>query len=166
MSNYQNINITPITVVIVGYIYITIVGIILYTTGFMKGNDFFRWGIPVTILGKEITDESTFYVIWIVVFINQIISTAFSEIVYSWMLNCVQDPKSIDTIYSKQVSILLVALNTIYYNIHMLFSINSMMTQLSFFVANFFGQFITVIYINWKFILRVYQKRENHYNKL
>ena len=161
MTNYQNINITPIIVVIVGYTYLTIVATILYCTDFMKGNDFFRWGVPVKILGKEVNNLSTFYAIWVVVFLNQFIQTAFTEIVYSWMLNCVQDPKSKDTIYSKKISIMLVALNSIYYSIHMLCSITSIMTQFSFFIANFLGGFIVVIYTNWNYILRVHSNRLN-----
>ena len=67
MNNYKNIKITPIMIVIIGYIYLLIVSIFLYSIGFGKNSSFFRWGIPVTILGQEINDNKTFYAIWIIV---------------------------------------------------------------------------------------------------
>ena len=56
---------------------------------------------------------------------------------------------------------MLVALNSIYYSIHMLCPITSIMTQFSFFIANFLGGFIVVIYTNWNYILRVHSNRLN-----
>ena len=165
MNNYKNIKITPIMIVIIGYIYLLIVSIFLYSIGFGKNSSFFRWGIPVTILGQEINDNKTFYAIWIIVFINTAISTSFTEIVYSWMLNCVQDPKSVDTIYSNKVSLLLVGLNSLYYSIHMLVFMNAIMTQFSFFIASFFGGIIVILYTNWQYILRVNRNKTNLLNE-
>jgi hypothetical protein len=165
MNKYKNIKITPVMIVIIGYVYLLIVSIFLYSIGFGKNNKFFRWGIPVTILGQEINDEKTFYSIWIIVLFNTSISTAFTEIVYSWMLNCVQDPKSVDTIYSKPVSLLLISLNALYYSIHMLVLMNAIMTQFSFFLASFLGGIIVIMYTNWQYILRVNRNKTNLLNE-
>jgi hypothetical protein len=77
------------------------------------------------------------------------------------MLNCVQDPKSVDTIYSKPVSLLLVSLNALYYSIHMLVLMNAIMTQFSFFAASFLGGIFVILYTNWQYILRVHRNKRN-----
>lgn len=81
------------------------------------------------------------------------------------MLNCVQDPKSVDTIYSNKVSLLLVGLNSLYYSIHMLVFMNAIMTQFSFFIASFFGGIIVILYTNWQYILRVNRNKINLLNE-
>jgi len=164
MKNYKNIKLTPCFIVSIGYIYLFVISIFLYYIDFIHNNKFFRWGIPVTIFGKEITEWNTFYFVWFIILLNTAISTSFSEVVYAWMLNCIQDPKSIDTIYSKQTSIILIIAHTFYYTIHMLVFTNAIMTQFSFCLASFLGTIIVVIYTNWQYIQRVNENKKNLVN--
>ncbi len=158
--NYNKIKTSPALIVIIGYVYLSILFIYLLLFGFIENNNFFKWGVPIIIMNKKIDDIRIFYSIWVGIFIDSAIYTGFNEVVYSWLINYIQDPKSIDTIYSKYTSLLLITLNSLYHTIHALIFINSITIQISFIIANFIGKIIIEIYINRQYILRVYKNKD------
>ena len=152
MNHFKNKLTSPAISLTGGYIYMCILGIILYNMGFYKNSSFFSWGTPVILMGKKIEDDLTYYTILFMFFIHQIINNWINDVTYPWIINCIQDPKSKNTLYSKSNSMILVNLFALYSEIDIIIIIAGVMSQISFFIAIIIANLISVSIINWQYI--------------
>jgi hypothetical protein len=132
--------------------YIFLVGVVLTFYSFDFYSEYFKWGPPVKIFGKIIVSQLEFYVFLFIFFFNEIIIALLDEIVYPWVVNCVQDPKSVDMYYSPKTALRLVVLNSIYSSLNLLFIITGSFSQISFFAASLCGSTLVVYITNKRYI--------------
>lgn len=71
MNNFRNHMISPFLSICVGYVYIAILAIFLYSVGFYENSTFFTWGPPVTFMGTTIHSKSTYYLLLFLFFIHE-----------------------------------------------------------------------------------------------
>ena len=69
-------------------------GIILWAMGLYQKSRFFQWGTPVTFMNVTINDDLTYYSLLGLFFFHQLINNWINTVVYPWIINSVQDPKS------------------------------------------------------------------------
>jgi hypothetical protein len=164
--SYNNLKLTPLKVIGIGFLFLSIFSITLFSMGFYADNEYFRWGPPLYIFKKNVTSNLQFYGLLIIFFLNQIINTLVTEVVYSWIVNCVQDPKSKTTYYSKKVSIFLVLSNAFYFSTNLMLVINGAYSQISFFFVTVIGNMMVIGYTNKKFIDRIFNEANEVYQNL
>lgn len=153
MSSHFNDRLTsPLFSICGGYVYIFILFTIFYFSGFYKNSTFFRWGTPVTFMGTTIEDEFTYYLILILFFFHQLINNWVNDVTYPWILNCVQDPKNINLVYSRKISILIINMFALYSELDVILIISGIMSQLSFFIVIILANIVSVSIINWQYI--------------
>lgn len=144
--------ISPMLTMSIAYTYVAIIGLILYFTGFYEGNTFFNWGPPIVFFGKTIEKTSTFYGLHVLIFFHQIINNCVNSIVYAWILNSVQDPKTTRVEYRKKVALLLINFFDVYSELDMVFIIGGFMSQISFVCTVMLANIITSTYINNRYL--------------
>lgn len=152
MSHFKHGVSAPKTVIIFAYIYVVIVGIILYLCGFYENSTFFNWGPPIKFFGRDITTTETFYGLHVLIFLHQLINNWVNSVVYAWIINSVQDPKNTDMEYSKSVSLLIINGFNIYSELDLVFIIVGFMSQISFVVTICIANIITSTYINNRYL--------------
>jgi|LauGreSuBDMM15SN_2_FD.fasta_scaffold171305_2 hypothetical protein len=152
MNHFKSNITSPLFSVIVGYIYIIILVIILYIKGFYENSTFFSIGVPITLFGKTIDDNNTYYTILILFFIHQLINNFINNITYPWLINCIQDPKSKNIIYSKKTSLLIINLFSLYSELDVILIVSGIMSQISFFFVIILANVISDTFINWQYI--------------
>jgi hypothetical protein len=146
-------NITsPLVSISGGYIYIIILCFILYGMGFYENSTFFTWGTPVTFMGKEITDDKTYYSVLFLFFIHQLINNWVNEVVYPWVINYVQNKQSKNLIYSESTSMLLMNMWALYSELDVMFIVSGFMSQLTFFIVIIIANVISTSIITWQYI--------------
>lgn len=153
MSHF-NKKTSPLKVISVAYVYVVIVGLILYGSGFYKNNRFFNWGPPVTFFGEEINSQAKFYGLHILIFFHQIVNNCVNSVVYAWIINSVQDPKNRNLEYSRCTSLLIINAFNIYSELDLVFIIVGFMSQISFVVTIILANMITSTYINNSYIVQ------------
>lgn len=131
----------------------------MYQMNFYSDSEYFRWGVPVVIFKRVVDSNTEFYILLLLYMMNRMINTMVTEIVYTWIINCVQDPKSQNTYYSYRVSLLIVLLNAMHISINRMFTVNGINSQVSFLLVDLIGNAIVIGYTNKKFIDRVYSER-------
>jgi len=143
---------SPLISICGGYVYIGILAIFMYAMGFYKNSTFFRWGTPVTFMGTTIHDDKTYYLILCMFFVHQFINNWVNDVTYPWMLNCVQDPKSKNLVYSRKVSMIIVNMFALYSELDVMLIIAGVMSQFAFFVVLILANMAAVSVINWQYI--------------
>lgn len=152
MSHFKKTS-SPKLVIIIAFIYVIIVGFILYGSGFYKNSTFFNWGVPIKFFGHEVTSEWTFYGLHVLIFFHQIVNNWVNSVVYAWIINNIQDPKNKHLEYSCCISLLIINAFNIYSELDMVFIIVGFMSQISFVVTICVANTITSTYINNKYIV-------------
>jgi hypothetical protein len=140
---------SPVSALGTAYIYITAVCFIFYKIGFYESSPFFRWGTPCTFFGRIIDTQFEFYSLLIVVFLHQLVNNWINSVVYPWILNSVQDPKTRKIEYSTFTAIFLVNLFNIYSEIDMVFILMGFTSQISFVAVVVLANLITSSYLNY-----------------
>lgn len=152
MNHFNSCLTSPLISICSGYIYIFILFIIFYFSGFYKNSTFFTWGTPVKFMGTTIEDDFTYYLILILFFCHQLINNWVNDVTYPWILNCVQDPKNINLVYSKKISILIINMFALYSELDVMLIISGVMSQLAFFIVIILANLVSVSLINWQYI--------------
>ena len=160
IKKYNNIRITPMYALLSAYIFLCIIIIYFSSLKYLSNNSYFKWGPPIKVFQIKINDNMSFYILLFIYFVNEIINSLLSAVVYSWIINCVQDPKSKNTFYSKKTSLILIVLFTFYSQLNLIFVINGSFSQISIFVATLSGGLITSVYINWNYIERIHRNND------
>jgi len=158
MHKYNNIYLTPLVVILGAYIYLSFFIFILYQLDFYHNSEYFRWGPPVIVFRKIVNSTFEFYFLLSLFFFNKMINTLITEVVYTWIVNCIQDPKSNNTYYSKNISLLIILLNSGHLSINFMFAINSLGSQISFLIVDFLGNILVIFYTNKCFIDRIHNE--------
>jgi len=158
MHKYNNIYLTPLVVILGAYGYLSFLIFILYHLDFFHDSDYFRWGPPVIVFRKIVNSTSEFYFLLSLFFLNKIINTMITEVVYMWIVNYIKDPKSNNTYYSKNISLLIILLNSGNLSTSFMFAINSLGSQISFLIVDFLGNILVVFYTNKKSIDRIHNE--------
>jgi hypothetical protein len=153
MSHFTRKSSSPLLIISIAYIYVIIVGIILYTTGFYKNSTFFNWGPPIVFFGQDITSKNTFYCLHILIFVHQLVNNCVNSIVYPWIINSVQDPKNKNMEYSRVISLIIINAFNIYSELDVIFIIIGFMSQISFVITIILANTITSTYINNNYLL-------------
>lgn len=143
---------SPAISLFVGYVYITFLSGIMYYFGLYSNSTFFSFGVPVTVVGTVISDYTTYYTMLALLFVHQLLNNWISEVTYPWIINCVQDQKSVSLVYSRRGSMLLVNLFALYSELDMVFIVLGVMSQLPFLLVLLLANVISVSVINWQYI--------------
>lgn len=160
MGKYNNVFFTPLKVIIINYSFLIVFLSVLFKLNLYRDNEYFAWGPPVFIFKKTITSNWEFYLLLGMFLINKMINTLVTEVVYTWIVNCIQDPKSTDTFYTKNVSLLIILLNSMHLSISTMFTINGSSAQVSFLITDLFGNLLVIFYTNKRFIDRIHAERQ------
>ena len=152
MNHFKSKITSPLTSIIMGYIYIIIMGIVLYFLNIYDNSLYFNWGPPLKIMNKTIDRVDTFYELLSLTFFHQLINNWINDVTYPWIINCVQDPKNHDLQYTDKVSLLIVNMFAVYSEIDILIIILGVMSQISFFVVIIVANIISVTIINRYYI--------------
>lgn len=151
LRRIKHYSLSPPIALASGYIFLLFGGILLYFLGFFVGNDFYRWGPPVNIMGQEVTSQLTFYMLLFLFFGHELINSWISEVVYPYIINEVQDRKAKEIRYLKG-AIYICLLFTVYSNLDLLIIVNGTYSQISFFLAIILSNALAVTYINYNYI--------------
>lgn len=145
---------SPLKVIFIAYIYVVIIGLILFGSGFYKNNRFFNWGPPVTFFGEEVKTQAKFYALHVLIFFHQIVNNCVNSVVYAWIINSVQDPKNRNLEYSRLTSLLIINAFNVYSELDLVLIIVGFMSQISFVLTIIIANTITSTYINNSYILQ------------
>lgn len=89
----------------------------------------------------------------LIFFIHAIVNNWISEVVYPWIVNRIQDPKSTHIEeYSKPVSLLIINFYAVYSTIDLFFVVAASYAQISFLLVLILANALTVTLVNWKYI--------------
>jgi len=157
---------SPLITISVAYVYVILIIAILYSSDFYKDSNFFSWGPPIKFFNKEITSQTTFYLIHILIFIHQIINNWVNAVVYAWIINSVQDHKTKTMEYPKWLSLCIINFFNIYSEIDVIFILMGFMSQISFVVTIITANCLTSTYINNKYITQKNTQNENDYDNI
>ena len=152
MNHFRSKLTSPLASVVMGCIYVIIMGIILYFLEVYDNSSYFNWGPPLKIMNKTIEQNETFYVLLVLTFFHQLINNWVNEVTYPWIINCVQDPKNHDLQYTNNISLLIVNMFSIYSEVDVLIIILGVMSQISFFIVIIMANIISVTIINRYYI--------------
>lgn len=152
MNHFHSRITSPLLGICFGYLYIFILANFLYFSGFYRSSTFFTWGTPVIFMGAKIEDDVTYYLILFLFFIHQLINNWVNDVTYPWILNCVQDPKSNNIVYSRSISMIIVNMFALYSELDVMLIIAGVMSQLSFFIVIIIANMVAVTIINWQYI--------------
>jgi hypothetical protein len=132
----------------------TVVVGLLASMGLYEKSNFFTWGTPVTFLNITITDNTTYYVMLTLFFLHKLVNNWVKYVVYPWIINCVQDPKSNNEtlIYSKKMTLLIINMYTLYIELDMVLIVSGIISQGSFVVMIVLANLISTNIINWNYI--------------
>jgi hypothetical protein len=156
-----NVLTSPIYCLVFGYSYLIILAIIFYKLQLFGKHHFFNWGVPLTLFGNDICEQSMFYLVLLTYFVHQLINNWVNNVTYPWIINCVQDPKCKKIGYTSRKSIFIVNLFSMYSELDMLFIIGGATSQISIFTAIVVANVITTTVINWQHI-----KNKNQGNRI
>lgn len=151
-NHFSNRVTSPLISISFGYVYITIISIIFYISGFYSKSTFFTWGIPINLMGTEINDYNTYYIILFTFFIHQLINNWINDVTYPWIINCIQDPKCTNLVYSKRMSMIIVNMFALYSELDVILIISGVMSQISFFLVIISANLVSVSITNWYYI--------------
>jgi hypothetical protein len=152
MSHFKSRLTSPHIVIGAAYTYVVIIVCVLYGTGFYKDSTFFNWGTPIRFFNHEITSDTTFYTLLLMIFFHQIINNWVSTVVYPWIINSIQDHKNKEMEYSRVTSLLIVNLFNIYSEIDVVFIVAGFMSQISFVLVVMCANVITSTFINNRYL--------------
>jgi len=152
--------ISPVTCLIFGYLYIIVLAIIFHQFGFFRNHGFFSWGPPLFLFGTNINDQTTFYIIFMMYFLHQLINNWVNNATYPWIINNIQDPKCLNTGFSQKKALIIVNMFAFYSSLDLLLIIGCATSQISFFFAIVIANVITTTYINWQHIKEKEKSKE------
>ena len=152
MSHFIGRYSSPLISICAGYAYIGVLISILASTGMYKLSTFFRWGTPVTFMGITIEDDKTYYFLLSFFFMHQLINNWINTVTYPWIINCVQDPKSKDLLYSKRTTMVIVNMFALYSELDVVFLVSGIMSQAAFFAMIILANLISTTLINWQYV--------------
>lgn len=148
----NSLSLSPVFSLSCGFFFTTIVIFSLYGFGFYRDSDYFRWGPPVVFFDHKIEENNIFYGLLIIIFFYQLINNWVYEVVMPWIINTIQNPRNTTLNYSKNVCLLIINTNALYSQLHLAFLINGITSQISFLFSMILADFITLSYINWKYM--------------
>ena len=152
MHHFRTKITSPLLSICTGYIYIVALAVTMYYMKFYDGSTFFSWGTPVTFMGTKVTNQGTYYLLLLLFFGHQLINNWINDVTYPWIINCVQDPKCDNLLYSKRVSLLIVNMFALYSELDVILIISGVMSQISFFLMIILANLISTSIINWEYI--------------
>lgn len=160
----RSLIISPIFPLVVAYLVLGSACSILFGLDFFKDSQFISWGPPVTIMGKNITDQWTFYTLLITLFVHQMANTWVGASTYPFIINVVQNKNCRVIPYSIGVCLLIIIFNSIYSELDLLLIINGSTAQISFYMAIVAGVVISEMVVNYCHLRE--KKRENIYESI
>jgi len=163
-NHFSNRFTSPLNSIVIGYVYIGFLGIFMFFSGFYQNSSFFSYGIPVTFMGTTIDDEHTYYTILVLFFVHQVINNLINDVTYPWIINCIQDPKCHDIVYSKRTSMIIVNLFALYSELDMILIISGVMSQITFFLMIICANMLSVTIVNWQYIKDKQNRQDSSYD--
>lgn len=152
MNHFTSRLTSPLLSICSGYVYIAGLAVILATMGLYEKSSFFTWGTPVTFMGVTITDNSTYYILLLLFFVHQLINNWINSVTYPWIINCVQDPKSSNLVYSRGTTMLIVNMFALYSELDMILIVSGIISQGAFFIMIILANMLSASVINWRYI--------------
>ena len=134
------------------YFIMGVVMLSFYFFGFFTDNTYFSWGPPVTFFYHTINDNTTFYILLVLLFIYQIITNWSVEVILSWNLHTIQNRRHNVLDYNKKICLTIINLHSLYTQVHLAFIVTSLISQISFLVVLIAADLITLSYINYEYM--------------
>lgn len=144
---------SPVIAMVSAYVYITVIGIILWVTDFYKGNNFFNWGPPINFFNHKIVSTDKFYMLHCLIFIHQLVNNWVNTVVYPWIINEIQDPKSKNLRYSMTCSLFLINLFNFYSELDVMIILIGFTSQISFLFTVTIANIISSTLVNRRHII-------------
>lgn len=157
----SSLSLSPIFSLSCGYIFTFSVIVILYFLGFYQDSDYFQWGPPVVFFSHNIETNKVFYILFTIIFLQQIVTNWIYEVIMPWIINTIQNPRNDTLNYSKKTCILIINANSLFSQIHLAFMVSSITSQISFLLCLILADFITLTYINWNYIKNKIEPERN-----
>ena len=139
--------INPLFVQTLGFGYLFFCIGLLAILGYFNFGKFFAWGPPVSLLGFTLNSQGEFYFFWFFYFFHELINAWINQVVYPWIMNTVQDPKTLKVSHSTPTCLFLVSANSVYGTLDIVFIVSSIASQFSFVLALILAQVIAVVVI-------------------
>lgn len=152
MSRNTTLTLSPIFSLSCGYVFTFIVMLVLYSLDFYENSDYFQWGPPILFFSHHIESSKVFYSLFLIVFIQQIMTNWIYEVVVPWSINVIQNPSNINLNYSRKLCIFIINANSVFNQLHLAFMVSSITSQISFLFCLVTADIITLTYINWNYI--------------
>ena len=152
MNHFTSRWTSPLLSICSGYLYIVVLALVLASMGLYNKSSFFTWGTPVTFMGVTITDDTTYYTLLVLFFVHQLINNWINTVTYPWIINCVQDPKSSNLVYSQRTTMLIVNMFALYSELDMILIVSGIISQGAFFVMIILANMVSTSFINWRYI--------------
>jgi len=152
MSHFRGKVTSPGKIMSVAYVYVLLISIVLYSSGFYKNSSFFAWGPPINFFGQSITSQASFYSLLLLIFFHQIVNNCVNSVVYPWIINSVQDPKNRQMEYSDLTTLFLLNLFDLYSQLDVIFIVMGFMSQISFVCVVSLSNVLTSTYINYQYL--------------
>jgi len=152
MNHFRSRVTSPLISICAGYGYMGILAIAMYCMGFYGKSSFFTWGTPITFMNVTIDDSGTYYLLLILFFGHQLFNNWINDVTYPWIVNCVQDPKSTNSLYSYRTSILIINMFSLYSELDMILVISGVVSQISFFIMIILANIISATFINSRYL--------------
>jgi hypothetical protein len=152
MSHFIGKWFSPLSTILLAYLYVFVAVLVLSFLGVYKNSDFLRWGVPVKFFGHDITTNKEFYGLQALLFVHQVINNCVNTIVYPWIINSVQDPKNNNLEYTRRTCLLIINLFNIYSEIDVVLIISGFTSQISFVLTIILANALTSTFINMRYI--------------
>jgi len=154
---------SPVFAMSGAYVYLSVIGIVLWMTGFYKGNNFFNWGPPITFFNHDIESEDKFYILHAMIFVHQLVNNWINTVVYPWIINEIQDPKARTLRYNTVSSLLLINFFNFYSELDVMIILMGFTSQISFLITVTIANIISSTIINHHHIMN---KTVDHHSAL
>jgi len=130
------------------------ISLLIYTLAHFKiiEGDFFRFGPPIQLFQYNITSNSEFFGITLVIFIHQMVFTWLNEVTSPWVVNEVQDPTNRFLTFSKSQTLVLINIYYIYFTLNSVFVVNVSLSQLSFLCVMILADFLATTSLNLHYV--------------
>lgn len=143
---------SPHIVISIAYVYIIGMIFLLYLLGMYENNRYFNWGPPIVFFTRQVDTKTEYYLIHLLLFTHQLINNWVSAVVYPWILNSVQDPKSTGSGYSRKTSLLIINMFDLFSQIDVMLIVVGFGSQVAFIFTITLANLITSTLINKRYL--------------
>jgi len=115
---------SPKYIALLSNVYSLLAWITMYYLQIIDVDNFFAWGPPFKIFGRDVTSQTHFYILICIIFMSQLFSRLQKDVIDSWRITCVQNPKGNKLFFNESNSLIILNLDVIYREIEVVLVIS------------------------------------------